>query len=123
MNSIGSLPMSPIQRAIERIRKLDEKEGQLNWLANAILQSSAMNQAPPIYGRTLDKILKIQDRKAVIWHKNLRTKFVPGTRRTIWQSAVAANLDVRRFGKENGLRICADDIEQLLLREPLQGSD
>ena len=88
------LPPS-VFKAIERIRKLDLKQRELQQMAKA---------------------MKITDEKAKIWN-TIRSFGIPGTGKTLWQAALAAGLPVLNSGREIHLDFFAEDIDKLLKAE------
>lgn len=99
-------------KGIERIRKLDVKQRELEKSADQILGTSGVGQAPPVYHRELEKIIEIQKKKAEIWNA-IRGSIVEPSGKTLWQLAVE-KYPVTRFGKEEALGIYAKDIDKLL---------
>jgi len=102
-----------IEKSIKKIATIDKKQKALAFEANAIIESSAVGQPPPVLGRTLDKINNLQKQKAKIWNDEIRNKIIPGTNNTFWQMAVKSNLVVNTFGKEEYLKFYAEDIRKL----------
>lgn len=101
-----------IEKVIQRIEKLDIKEKEYSDEASSILKTAPMGQAPDVYGRTLDKGIKIQEEKAKLWN-DIRSKIIPTINKTLWQAAIEKQLDVVRYGEETHLKISAEDIRQL----------
>ncbi len=103
------------EKGIAKIRRLDIKQRKLEREADLIHSTSAFCQAPPIYHRTLDKIIEIQLRKGKIWNEEIRNYLIPPKkRRTFWQRAIELNLPVNRYGIESHLDFYAEDIERCL---------
>ena len=108
-----------LDRILARIAIRDRKERDFFDTADMIQQTQAQGQPPPIWGRTLDKGLEMQAEKAKLWNQ-IRGLIIPGQHKTLWQEAIARNLDVGRWGKEEHLKITANQIRELLtLQESL----
>ena len=105
---------------LKKWEKLDAKQKKISIEADGIFQTSAVGQAPPCYHRTLDKILKIEQEKAVIWNE-IRGFIVPETKfKSLWEMALQwdkdhnlAYYDVHHFGEENHVSFTVQDIEKL----------
>ena len=109
------LPKS-IERGIQRIEKLDIKEKEFSKNADMILSSSGVGQAPPIYYQTLDKAIKIAEKKAEIWNE-IRSLIVSGFK-TLWQIALASKtIVVVTHGQEEMLKCYGKDIRNLTKQE------
>lgn len=100
--------------------RLDVKQKQISQDLDCIYKTSAMGQAPPIYHKTVDKLLKIEQEKAVIWNE-IRGFIVPDTNyQTLWQLALQydkdhkfAYYDVHHWGTEGHVGFTVADIEKL----------
>ena len=102
-----------LERGIQRIEKLDIKEREFSKNADMILSSSGVGQAPPIYYQTLDKVIKIAEKKAEIWNE-IRSLIVSGFK-TLWQIALASKtIVVVTYGQEKMLKCYGKDIRNLL---------
>lgn len=103
-----------VQKGIERIQRLDVKQRKLEWEAEQIAKTAPVNQAPPIYHRTLDKVMELQKQKAVIWNK-IRDIIVTPDGKTLWQ-IMSAKYPMAMWGKEEHLNIYAENIEEALAK-------
>lgn len=100
--------------------KLDDTQEQLSQDVDAIYRTSAVGQAPLIYHEKLEKLLKVQNEKAVIWNE-IRSFIIPDSNdNTLWQAALKADekmklayYDVHYFGKEEHIGFTVNDIEKL----------
>lgn len=111
--STNMLPKD-VERAIARIEAIDRKIGPLEQDMNAMIRTSAVGQPPPVLCRTVDKILGLQNRKAPIWN-DIRGRLFG--KKTLWQLALEAKLDVAFSGEESYLKITGAEIRALLARE------
>ena len=102
-----------IEQAVQRIEHLDKKIKPLQFEADAILQSSGVGQAPPVYHRTLDKIIALKEKQAGIWNDEIRNYLIDG-KETFWQRALRLKLPVVWSGKEGMLNFGGREIRTLL---------
>lgn len=102
-----------IEKGIARIAKLDVKQQELDKEAKGIAHSMPYGQSPPVYGRVLDKMNVIQAKKAKIWNE-IRNFVLPGTKKTLWQIAVAQRLPTVSYGEEHHLNFFASDIKKAI---------
>lgn len=107
--------MDNIIKSINKIKKLDIKQRELELYAKSIFETMPFGQSPPIYEKTLDKAIEIQVRKAKIWNDEIRNRFVPRTNKTFWQLAIQqGKLIVNFYGREEALQFYGEDIEKLI---------
>ena len=102
-----------IEKGIAKIAKLDVKEQQFLKEADAIQYSSPLCQLPPVHGRVLDKAIAISVKKAIIWN-DIRNFILSGTKKTLWQIAVAQRLPTVRYGEERHLDFSASDLKNAI---------
>ena len=102
-----------IEKGLAKIERLDIKQRELQGEADAILQSSGVGQAPPVYHATLDKAIKITEQKAIIWN-GIRNNIIKPTNKTLWQIAIANKLTTVWYGEEKHLDFYAEDIKRVL---------
>ena len=108
----------PWEKGIDRIENYDIKQRKVEYNADALLHSSGVGQAPPVYHTTLDKINVIAAKKAKIWN-DIRNIIIPGTNQTLWQIAIKSKkLPVVRSGKEGHLDFYASNIREALKDYP-----
>ena len=106
-----------IEKAIQKIEKIDKKQKELEKETKLIRQTSPIGQHPPVLDRIYEKIIKLTEKKAEIWNKELRNKIVPGTTKTFWQLAIERKLPVVKYGKERYLDFYANDIRKLIKKQ------
>lgn len=100
--------------------KLDAKQKELSFQLDAIYKTSAVGQAPPCFHTTADKLLKVEQDKALIWNE-IRGFIIPGTNYvTLWQMAIKHDkvnnevyYNVNLWGKEEHVGFTVQDIEKL----------
>ena len=102
-----------IEVKLNRMQRLEIKENELSFEADAIVSTSAMGQAPYCYYNTLDKMLKINQKRTEIWN-DIRNR-ITNKGKTLWQLAVKNKLSVKTYGKEYGLDINSKDIRELFM--------
>lgn len=108
------------EKAIRKIETLDRKIKPLEFEASAILQSSGVGQAPPIYHRTLDKIIMLKEKQAQIWNNELRGMLID-SKETFWQRALRFRLPVVWFGYEGMLNFSGKEIRALIDTKETRG--
>lgn len=105
---------------LKKWAKLDDEQEQLSQDVDAIYRTSAVGQAPMIYHEKLEKLLKVQKEKAMIWN-DIRGFIIPDSNcTTLWQAALKSDkeqklayYDVHYFGKEEHIGFTIEDIEKL----------
>ena len=76
---------------LKKRAKLDNEQEQLSQEVDAIYRTSAVGQAPLIYHKTLEKLLKVQKEKATIWNE-IRN----------WPGGYIQSLEARTHGRRAG---------------------
>ncbi len=106
-----------VQQGIERIRKLDVKQKEIESSLEEFRKIAAGNQESPAFLREIDKGIDLRAKKAEIWNK-IRGVIVTPDGKTLWQVALSKNLQVERGGEETQLKFFAEDIDEILAQPP-----
>ena len=66
-----------LESALKRYQALDVELRALDEVATSILNTSGVGQAPPVYHRTVDKMLKLKEKQGPLWDE-IKNKVIPG---------------------------------------------
>ena len=96
---------------LQEIISLQIEREKFERQADTIQSVSAFCQLPEPFHEALNEAVKIGDKQAKLWNE-IRGFLLKDKKTTLWQFAIKNNFPVRRFGKEEFLKL---DLEQLNL--------
>jgi len=102
-----------IENEIKKMERFDEKERVLLKEAEDIISTSPIGQLSETYSFKLNKALKYNKKKCVIWNL-IRGKCIPNSKESFWQSALKNGLSVCKYGEQLFLDFGAKEIRELI---------